>query len=87
MNKHTAGPWRVSESVNRLPEIYGPDDNCVTDRVYNGNAQLIAAAPELLAVLKGIVHHNEALKDQLKLSPSLMRQVEQAISKAEGRSE
>jgi hypothetical protein len=44
------------------------------------DAKLIAAAPDLLKALQGVVHHNNGLKD--KLSPALMRHVESAIAKA-----
>lgn len=52
MFKHTAGPWTVNgnaiESEDMiLAHIYDPDDNGPDE--WQANAQLIAAAPELLA--------------------------------------
>jgi hypothetical protein len=56
MTTHTPGPWEVITSPHALPQVYSAwRDNsreCITDRVFNGNAKLIAAAPELLAALQ-----------------------------------
>lgn len=89
----TPGPWIVQDSTS----VFGPVDitageTCVAvaqaepgRMEAEANARLIAAAPELLAALTGVKHHNAALKDAYKLSDSLMRQIETAIAKAEGR--
>ncbi len=44
--------------------------------------KVFAAAPDLLAALEGVLHHDDGLKDQYKISPSLIRQVRAAIAKA-----
>lgn len=47
--KHTPGPWAVRGHNSELPQVWDSGfDVCVTDRVFNGNAALIAAAPDLL---------------------------------------
>lgn len=46
------------------------------------NVDLIVAAPDMLKALQGVVHHNSGLKDEYRISPALMRQVEAAIEKA-----
>ena len=66
---HTRGPW---EWNGRAPVIFGPDHQCicmnhpdqpdkaVKARWFNGNAALIAAAPELLDALHGLIQSMEA---------------------------
>lgn len=65
MTTHTPGPWEVFTSPHALPQVYSAwrDEvrECITDRVFNGNAELIAAAPELLAALSGLMA--QAVKD------------------------
>ena len=61
-SQHTPGPWRVGdaghtifgpkESDGRLPQRIG--EVCAVREDYLANASLIAAAPELLAALRGI---------------------------------
>ena len=59
MNKHTPGPWTISESAthvtvrNREGDAVFHDDKRV-DGVL-GDARLIAAAPELLELVKHVV--------------------------------
>jgi hypothetical protein len=71
MTKHTPGPWEVITSQHTLPQVYSAwrDDSreCITDRVFNGNANLIAAAPELLAALSGLMA--QAVKDAEHYAP------------------
>lgn len=68
MGKHTPGPWTVDEShingsINAgnkhiaMANFYNsPDENFRVDREQQiANAQLISAAPELLAALKAIL--------------------------------
>lgn len=43
------------------------------------------AHEELVATLKAVLHHNDALKNHYKLPNSLVRQIENAIAKAEGK--
>lgn len=61
MNKHTPGPWTVTENPEayKAPIIFGPEDDDLVCCMYGGqwqvveaNAQLIAAAPELLEALE-----------------------------------
>lgn len=62
MTKHTPGPWKVIQSDS--PVVQTEDDHhaiCTTYGVYatreqkEANANLIAAAPEMLSALKGFV--------------------------------
>ena len=80
MTKHTPGPWHIGMKPG--PIIYGPlgEQVAVPTALFLGaeearvNARLIAAAPELLEALKGLVsivedeypptdfRHQEAMK-------------------------
>ena len=73
MAEHTPGPWRIGESwMYRNQEfpyysiLHGDPPQALTDGVLGSpeerrpNARLIAAAPELLAALEGLVRTCEA---------------------------
>lgn len=52
MSKHTPGPWEIIGGQYGLPEVWKSDrSEAVCERVFNGNARLIAAAPDLLEAL------------------------------------
>lgn len=64
---HTQGPWEVNETMNETKRILGrcvdfisndkPGNVCIAE-MSNGtleDAKLIAAAPELLAAIQGLV--------------------------------
>ena len=62
--KGTPGPWSVNEigqhwnnkSLTHLEVTFGEDGECICDTVYRReDADLIAAAPELLEALKGLL--------------------------------
>lgn len=99
--KHTPGPWFVDwlddmngwvldASGNYLAEIVTEDDEerCVSAEEQQANARLMAAAPELLAALRGLVdlldERNEGLKtrDEIEFNVQCARE---AIAKAEGK--
>lgn len=99
MSKHTPGPWALrkewsdseaalevwpSGEVCKAP--YKPSAICLVDECRDAaeaNAQLIAAAPEMLAALKWAARFiNTEAHD-----PQLMETVDAAIAKAEGRAE
>lgn len=57
MTQHTPGPWAVRGGNAELPQVWDSAfDVCVTDRVFNGNADLIASAPELLSACEQMLH-------------------------------
>jgi hypothetical protein len=89
MTTHTPGPWTIEHQWNGLVRIQTPHTVVATVEKIHGtidgdmaDAKLIAAAPELLEALQGVVSHNVALKDAHKISPALMRHVSAAIAKA-----
>ena len=94
MAKHTPGPWEYDYGIvppdgpekysdiyvigdDREPIIIAEFNNCIPEGL--ANARLIAAAPDLLAVLKHAVHWH----DQLRATD--VKRMEDAIAKAEGR--
>lgn len=51
--KHSPGPWRVSVDGIYVEDAEGNDIACMSDRAeYDVDARLIAAAPEMLALLR-----------------------------------
>jgi hypothetical protein len=91
MTKHTPGPWvqegRHVEAFDGKEcvmgiEIYGPEDEALA------NARLIAAAPELLEVLRFTLAELEvsAIRDGLEPEELVaVTKARAAIAKAEGR--
>ena len=103
MSKHTPGPWRVngggklrwisadskvathSDDVNRNT----PSDNMVCESVYEADARLIAAAPELLEALRMfVVWYGRRDKHDTLLPPKKqeaeLAQAMRTTAKAEG---
>lgn len=86
---HTPGPWKVGRKVSRA--VYGADETpiCACDSMGEAsreaeyaNACLIAAAPDLLTVLRQIHAHLEAGDDCRAVMTEMASAV---IAKAEGR--
>lgn len=91
--KFTPGPWTVNEigqhwnnkSLTHLEVTFGAHGECVCDTVYQrGDANLIAAAPELLSALQGMLEIN-SLNDAGKLRK--FKAAKAAIAKALGESQ
>ena len=83
--KHTPGPWKIDYGYNRIINFIGP---CVPDQyagsswlqVTEANARLIAAAPDLLDALKGML---EVFGDEFGMGDSsVCDDARAAISKA-----
>lgn len=93
--KHTPGPWEISKhgTPAHSPQfgVYAPDSPSlrVNDHVIvvgenaEADANLIAAAPDLLAVLEGVLIASE---DNGKMSDIDWNGLRAAIAKAEGNS-
>lgn len=93
--KHTPTPWRTILAPTQIVT----DDKVIAtlnaDLLAEGekfaNAEFIVRAvnthDETIRALKGVLHHNNAVKDAYKLPESLIRQIETAIAKAEGKGE
>ena len=90
MNKHTPGPWTAIEgrhnsdveAANHWGSIVDSDDFCIAAIWADApnteaNAELLAAAPDLLEALKDVAAFGT-------LRPRLVSVVRAAIAKAEG---
>lgn len=93
---HTPGPWFRSTIQGSDCLMIGADDgsDIVADMRIdrpmenaNADARLIAAAPDMLEALQGVIHHNDALAKRHKISPSLIGHIKRAIAKASGKEE
>lgn len=102
MNKHTPGPWRTIESTNTtMRTVVGPDfpgqgyiadvNLCRTNNAQDvdgeANARLIAAAPELLEVVKRVYEYERQrlVKEDHHFHEDEIYEWEALINKAEGR--
>jgi hypothetical protein len=83
MSKHTAGKWKQGRSPEQVFAGGSIVADCMwIDRPTNeckANARLIAAAPELLEACK-----NAVLVLDEDVTPHTLKQLHDAISKAEG---
>ena len=86
MSKHTPGPWRVKDnhiSEAMIVETSSGEEICLVEPFYNQelpNAQLIAEAPNMLALLKDIRDWVEGEGESFQYS----EEIDQIIAKAGG---
>lgn len=84
MSKHTPGPWYVAKTGNDQGLIISEQTGSNVAVSYDAkDAPLIAAAPDLLAALRDMVHFDDLPKDEQQPAVEKARA---AIAKAEGRS-
>jgi len=82
---HTSGPWHLGRRAGN-PAIYSQDGAEIADVLHvtngdwRGNARLLAAAPEMLAALKGLLA-DRYLADPI--NDCRMAKARAAIAKAE----
>lgn len=103
--KHTAGPWRYEAHLQDISWLVGPDAPlgpigpqgteltgihvAAIAKDSEANARLIAAAPDLLEALEGLVEDVERTRSDFWGLPTQVRnssvaKAEAAISKAKG---
>lgn len=94
--KFTPGPWVMKYHGNGVVEVLdgddlpivnwvGFDDSTKTLETRKANALLIAAAPDLLEILKTVLRQLERLRNCNNHAPwQLIEEVSAAIAKAEG---
>jgi hypothetical protein len=105
MSGHTPGPWRVKGSGRGLIlRIFGGDHDDIDTEIatvfradhldYEANAQVMAAAPELLAALilcrsclnEEVIAAGDLDHPTIRAHAKAAAQADAAIAKAEGRS-
>jgi hypothetical protein len=69
----------VEDGYGHTATVYGDDDPAAA------NARLIAAAPELLAALRELVHYDEGSSEQGSYGYEVLQRCKAVIAKAEGR--
>ena len=79
---YTKGKWEVKDSIGKRFACVGTKDVNVALLVYKRDAKLIAAAPELLEALKGIIQIGKRDLSNPKYD-GYFKEAEQAIAKAE----
>lgn len=93
--KHTPGPWNVGTSkqgrevvflngLSEQPGSLGPSQNWI-DCNTEANARLIAAAPDLLAVVQEL-EESAGYWSEYDVPLGIVDRIRAAIAKAEGRS-
>jgi len=83
--KYTPGPWVYNKEYDRV--CSGKEVICYGSPNFEANAPLIAAAPELLEALRGLVGAHLAAPGPRGVMldvPHFLEQAEAAIAKAEG---
>jgi hypothetical protein len=90
--KHTKGPWEVKSYSNSNKKFVVTKHGTIIHEFVDAlavdvsNAQLIAAAPELLEALKYAIQDLEDLKRQgVNMQGVSLKAFKNAISKAEGK--
>jgi hypothetical protein len=87
---HTPGPWTIEYETEggepyddgvRIDSLEGP----VAFNVIDCSARLIAAAPEMLAALRELVHYDEGSSEQGSYGYEVLSRCKAVIAKAEGR--
>ena len=84
MSKHTPGPWiqvgdTVGVPVGRVAWVFAPTSSTWTEEI--ANARLIAAAPDLLEALRGLLE----VTDFYELYGAKTEAARAAIAKVEGK--
>lgn len=60
--QHASDTWVVRGGTHGLPQVWtSGHGTCITDRVFNGKANLVAASPELRAALESVTLELEDL--------------------------
>ena len=84
---HTPGPWKHDENWGLIK--YGKTEICALHSSNESNAHLIAAAPEMLAILKRwAIRIDDSCEDSFTIDRIMTvaeaKEINTAIAKAEG---
>lgn len=87
MTTTTPGPWNLEARGRGIAvfAVFGKNDQHVAKVDGAENAQLIAAAPDLLVALRGLLAHLESWKT-IEVEGGWIAVARDAIAKAEGKS-
>jgi hypothetical protein len=86
MNKHTPGPWRYDYAPGFCGELLAANGTTLAEFVSEpseANARLIAAAPELLEALQGLLRGIANGPDEANAA-MLVAKARDAVNKATG---
>ena len=91
--KHTPGPWKVVDHLNVVTDddtealIARVDDGDVSEHQAEGDAKLIAAAPDLLRACEAALNDwREHLGNMARHEPDYLELCRAALKKARGQS-
>lgn len=97
MSKHTPGPWKcapvkdedgnpmfIEITADGIKEIANTANGNFSDEVEHSNARLIAAAPDLLALVKDCFDYLSSVEDGVPPGGPSVERFEMVIKKAEG---
>ena len=89
MTKHTPGPWRLlrpaPECGDKLFVVVGEGVGMIAETPVEGDARLIAQAPDILIALRGLVEHAADGGDGVFEIPyAWINDARAAIARAEG---
>ena len=92
MNKHTPGPWFLSYDQGRTRDVIAENgkpticmvrNSWVSADQYQANCHLIAAAPDLLAVLQELEQSSDYWSEY-DVPLGIVERIKSAIAKAKG---
>lgn len=85
MSKYTQGPWIAKKTAMKDTYwILSPKGGMVAKTELNpADAKLVAAAPELLSMVKYCLGVTKAFPDSFKTTPEFREELESLIAKAE----
>ena len=86
MNKHTPGPWKIGAWESGMMAVDGANGEEVTGFIDIADAELIAAAPEMLELLIEFKRASDT-QEEYMAGTDWIKGVEAVIKKATGESE
>lgn len=81
MSKHTPGPWHRGTAFGQEFYVFDANGDAVVSSINKQDVPLIAAAPELLAALNGILFIRHATDE---VAECMLIRARAAIAKATG---
>lgn len=82
---HTPGPWAVRWHNGLRTAIIEAGGERLACNIKNSDADLMAAAPDLLAALRELVHYDDGSSEPGAYGYEVLQRCKAVIAKAEGR--